>query len=68
MGEKAVVLGKAADEKPVETMHLTLIRHYPVYKWETELQAKRRKIEEEREQEEKEKKEAETIEEDTDPV
>ena len=48
MGEKAVVLGKAADEKPFEPMELTLVRFYPVRKGETELQAKRRKIEEEK--------------------
>ena len=42
------------EKEPPELLHLTLIRQYPVYKWETELQAKRRKIEEEREQEKKE--------------
>ena len=41
------MLGKAADEKPFETMELRLIRWYPVRKDETEMQAKRRKVEEE---------------------
>ena len=51
MGEKAVVLGKAADEKPFEPMELTLVRFYPVRKGETELQAKRRAIAEEEKKE-----------------